>query len=461
MPLQETFWAVHWYACRSIWHSVDGELRAATSGEEILEDATLAQQLQPSAIAFDVLHTNYRPMLGLVRELIGVVPNCDPLLEIWPTGFRTYNLLVPNCLNLPFSLFGFGVEKAILGLAMYTASRAAACAYCSAHTCSFALRRGASPASLVGHRTECEEAVVAVAEGMSRIPCDLTTARCAALAKHFSSSDIEWIVLSVGMMGFLNKFMDAMGVELEAQSIEEVASLLTPTGWVPGKHADVELSNVSILPKVDNPGTYFRVIRQVPSAIRMENGWTADVPDRWPEAGDFLEKHTGYRFPLLGRLRHKRVIRALTTVLRDNLDPVQSEVGLATKCLVAFVYATVVENETLVAEARLLAARLAPELDESTFVAIARAASKPVGDLTSIRQVRAELLDLPTLSERNVASIVLARAASTSPAEINPAILSEVSPLLTSASIVELMVWLSIQQLLHRVGCFYAVTSLI
>jgi hypothetical protein len=440
---------------------VDVELRAATSGEEILEDATLAQQLQPSAIAFDVLHANYRPMLGLVRELIGVVPNCDPLLEIWPIGFRTYNLLVPNCLNLPFSLFGFGVEKAILGLAMYTASRAAACAYCSAHTYSFALRRGASTTSLVGRRTPREETLVAVAEGMSRIPCDLTTAQCAALAKHFSSSDIEWIVLSVGMMGFLNKFMDATGVELEAQSIEEVASLLTPTGWVPGKHAraDIELSNVSILPKADNLGTYFRVLRQVPSAIQLERGWIADVPDRWPEAGDFLEKHTGYRFPLLSRLRHRRVIRALTTVLRDNLDPAHSEVGLATKCLVAFVYATVVENETLGAEARLLAARLAPELDESTFAAVARAASKPVGDLTSIRQVRAELLALPTLSERNVASIVLARAASTSPAKINPAILSEVSPLLTSTSIVELMVWLSVQQLLHRVGCFYAVTS--
>jgi hypothetical protein len=255
-----------------------------------LEDATLAQQLQPSAIAFDILHRNYRPMLELVRELIGVVPNCDPLLEIWPTGFRTYNLLVPNCLNLPFSIFGFGLDKAILGLAMYTASRAAACAYCSAHTCSFALRRGVSIASLVGHRTPREEAVVAVAEGMSRIPFDLTTAQCAALTKHFSPSEIEWIVLSVGMMGFLNKFMDAVGVELEAKSITDVASLLTPTGWIPGKHArpDADRSNVSTLPKADNLGTYFRVIRQLPSAIRLENRWTADVPDQWPEAGEFL-----------------------------------------------------------------------------------------------------------------------------------------------------------------------------
>ena len=64
---------------------------------------TLAQQLEPFAVDFDYLHSNYRPMLALVQELIGVIPNCDPLMEIWPTSFRTYNLLVPNALNLPFS----------------------------------------------------------------------------------------------------------------------------------------------------------------------------------------------------------------------------------------------------------------------------------------------------------------------------------------------------------------------
>ncbi|MGD1918260.1 MAG: hypothetical protein ACFCAD_04870 [Pleurocapsa sp.] len=66
---------------------------------------TIAQLLKPSEIDFDTLHDSYDPMLGLVKELIGVVPNCDKLLEIWSPGFRTYNLIVPNLLNLPFSLW--------------------------------------------------------------------------------------------------------------------------------------------------------------------------------------------------------------------------------------------------------------------------------------------------------------------------------------------------------------------
>jgi hypothetical protein len=96
---------------------------------------------------------------------------------------------------------------------------------------------------------------------MSRIPSDLTIDHRNELAKYFSPADIEWIVLSIGMMGFLNKFMDAMGVELEAPSMADVSVLLTPTGWKPGHHAsDVALPSASTLPEIDNLGTYFRVI---------------------------------------------------------------------------------------------------------------------------------------------------------------------------------------------------------
>ncbi|MEL6985623.1 MAG: hypothetical protein AAFO29_24540, partial [Actinomycetota bacterium] len=62
---------------------------------------TLAQQIEPAAVPFSDLEKEYRPMLKLVEQMIGVVPNCDPYLEIWPTGFKTYNLLVPNLLNAP------------------------------------------------------------------------------------------------------------------------------------------------------------------------------------------------------------------------------------------------------------------------------------------------------------------------------------------------------------------------
>lgn len=424
--------------------------------------ATLAQQLQSSAVSFKELHSNYHPMLELVRELIGVVPNCDPFLEIWPTGFRTYNLLVPNALNLPFSLWGMGAPKAQIGLAMYSASRTADCAYCSAHTCSFALRRGASSAALVGDRKPHEAAVVAVAEAMSRIPSDLTRNHVTELTRHFSSADIEWIVLAVGMMGFLNKFMDAVGVELEAEAIADVGALLTPTGWNPGKHGDamVKMPTAFAEPPIDSLRTYLRVMRQAGGALIMERRWTRGVPDRWPEAGAFLEAHTGHNFPLLSKLCHKRAIRTIATTLRDNLDPAASEIGLATKSLIGLVYATVAGNLTLAQEAKLLATQFSPELDESTLDVVCQFAKHAkLENAASNREFLEELSSLPTLSRKDAACIMLARAASTSPAKITPAILTEVSPLLDPASIIELMVWLSVQQMLHRLICFYAVAD--
>src|ERR1043165_8979036 len=114
---------------------------------------TLSRSLQSSAVDLSQLPQEYRPLLQLLPLVIGVVPNCDSLLAIWPTGFRSYNLLVPNLLNLPFSVWGWGPPAVPLGLALYTASWIVRCSYCTAHTCSFALRRGMPPEMLRGSRS--------------------------------------------------------------------------------------------------------------------------------------------------------------------------------------------------------------------------------------------------------------------------------------------------------------------
>src|SRR5688572_10436579 len=193
---------------------------------------TLAERLKPASIDWSSLHKNYNPLLNLVRELIGIVPNCDPILEIWPPGFRTYNFLVPNMFNLPNTIFGSTSFKASMGLAMYASSKTA-CAYCTAHACSFALRRGARTEAIGGSRTAKEEAVVKLAEGLAQIPCTLTLADVQTVNQYFTPTETEWLVFSISMMGFLNKFMNAVGVELEQEAINDTAELLAKTGWQP------------------------------------------------------------------------------------------------------------------------------------------------------------------------------------------------------------------------------------
>jgi alkylhydroperoxidase family enzyme len=408
---------------------------------------TLASLLDASAVPVDTLHERYGALMELVRKLIGVVPNCDPYLEIWPVGFRTYNVMVPNFLNLPFLVWGVGAPKEVIGLGMYVASRTAGCAYCSGHLCAFALRRGTSKEKIAhaldalgAHGAEvpytpAERALMAVARALAGVPGELDEAARAELRRHFPEAQVKWLVLAIAMMGFLNKFMDAIGVELEGSTLGEVEEILGPSGWAPGKHAGA-VASAAEPPRADTLGTKLSIVPQIPAALALDRRWTTGVPDRWPAAGDLLREHTGHDFPVLGHLRHGRAIRAIAVMIRDNLDAETTVVGLAEKCLAGIVYATVVGDAALGAEVRRLAEhnRVAPALVEA-------AARFAAGEG-----------DAPSTVLR------LARAVSPSPADVDAAVL-EASRALQPAAIVELVVWISVLQMLHRLAVFYPTAS--
>jgi hypothetical protein len=406
--------------------------------------SNLTALLAPSAIPMTTLHDRYGALLELVRTLIGVVPNCDRYLEIWPPGFRTYNVMVPNLLNLPFALWGFGARVDVVGLAMYVSSRTAECAYCSAHTCSFALRRGAAPALVAralddeAAASDAERAAIAVARSLSRVPGALPAAERAELLRRFSPGDAEAIVLGVAMMGFLNKFMDAIGVELEESTVAEVKALIAPSGWSTGKHMDAPPAD-GAAPPADTLGTKLSVLRHAPSALSLDRRWTAGVPKAWPAAGEFLRARTGHDFPLLGRLRSARARRAIAVMIRDNLDAATSVVGLGTKCLAGLIYATVIGDVGLADELRVVAAHVGvPSGTIEVAIAFARSnATPPPGD--------AALL----------AALLLARAIAPSPAAVTPAVV-EAARALEPAAIVELVVFVSVLQLWHRLSLYYA-----
>jgi alkylhydroperoxidase family enzyme len=291
----------------------------------------LVELLVNDAVPLETLHDNYGPVLELVRKLLGVVPNSDAYLEIWPPAFRSYNVMVPNLLNLPQLLWGFGAQRSTVGLAMYVSSRTAGCAYCSAHTCTFALRRGATVeqvASVLDAKRElgtADQAAIAVAHALAVVPASIDDDARAALRLSLSAKDAEWVVLSIAMMGFLNKAMDALGIPLEETVASEVDGVIGPSGWTPGQHMNSTIITAEP-PGADSRWDRVSVIRYAPRAIKLDRAWTAGVPDRWPAVGHYLQQHCGYSFPVLAQLRHRRAIRAIATMIRDNLA--DSVVGL-------------------------------------------------------------------------------------------------------------------------------------
>jgi alkylhydroperoxidase family enzyme len=406
---------------------------------------TLVPLLRDQMVPWETLEQRHRPMLELVRLLLGVVPNCDQYLEIWPPAFRTYNIMVPNLLNLPFSVLGMGGAPAgVVGMSMYVASRTAECPYCSAHTCSFALRRGASPEKLALVTEDAgfsrgERATVAVARSLACIPCELAAAERDELIGAYGAKRAEWIVLGAAMMGFLNKFMDAIGVELEQAVVAEVRTTMG-RDWSPGK-AGAALdprAETKPPPPADGLSTKLRIVPLLPAALRTDARWQRGVPSAWPAVGDFLFERTGHDFPVLSRLHHRRAIRSVASMVRENLNPGSTVIGLDTKILAGVVFAEVVADETLAGDVRAMAGKHAV-----TDVQIDAAARFARGEGDANPKLRAAL--------------TLSRAASPSPARIDADVVATCREAgLSAPAIVELVCWLSVLQMLHRLGCFYA-----
>ena len=378
----------------------------------------LIELLEADAVPFEKLHARYGSVLELARRLIGVVPNCDRYLEIWPPAFRTYNVMFPNLLNLPFLVWGLGAPRSTLGLAMYVSSRVAGCPYCSAHTCSFALRRGATVeevASALDSQptlTAVDRAAVRVARALAVVPAAIDDEARADLRRCFSESDAEWVVLSIAVAGWLTKMMDPLGVPLEESTFSEVDGVIAPSGWTPGRHMK-GTAPAGDPPRADSLVRRLSVIRYAPQALRLDRMWTAGVPDRWPAVGEYLQQRTGHSFPVLSRLRHRRAIRAIATMIKDNLG--ESVIGRENKLAAGLIYARTVGNPALAEELRSLGAR--------------------------------ELPDSPTQ--------LLARAISPSPAAVDQDVI-ESSRAIPPAGIVELVAFVSLLQMLHRLSSFYA-----
>jgi alkylhydroperoxidase family enzyme len=376
----------------------------------------LVSLLENEAVPLATLRARYGALLELADALLGVVPNSHRYLEIWPTAFRTYNVMMPNLLNMPLLVWGLGAPRSTVGLAMYVASRNAGCAYCSAHSCTFALRRGATveevASALDGSGlTAADRAAARVARALSVIPVEIGEDDRIELRRHFSKGHEEWIVLAVAMMGWLNKTMDALGVPLEEPTVAAVNRVITASGWRPGKHWSGDLPS-GTPPRADSIGKRLGVIRHAPKAVSLDKQWTKGVPSRWPAVGAFLREKTGHDFPVLGRLRHRAAVRAIAMMLRDNFS--ESVVGRAEKLSAGLIYAHAVQNDALADQLRA-------------------AGATPVAEST----VQA-----------------LARAVSPSPAAVDAALVAACRDL-SPAAIVEVVTFIALLQLLHRLESYF------
>ena len=137
------------------------------------------------------------------------------------------------------------VDSALKRLLAYLSSMTAGCRYCEAHAIRAAERYG-SEADKMNHIWEyktysafsdAERVVFDFAIAASSVPNAVTDEISENLRKHWNDGEIVEITGVVALFGYLNRWNDSMGTQLEEPAAEDGEKYLGKKGWSRGKHA--------------------------------------------------------------------------------------------------------------------------------------------------------------------------------------------------------------------------------
>lgn len=179
-------------------------------------------------------------LIGLYQETLGFCPNSVITMYHRPEiayAFITLNQAVmENKGNVTSDL------KRLIG---YISSSVAGCRYCQAHTIRAAERYDAHQDKLENiwsfetHPafSEAERAALEFALKSSQIPNAIEDDIAEKLRLYWTDGDIVEILGVVALFGFLNRWNDSMGTQIEDGAIESGQKYLAAGGWNVGKHS--------------------------------------------------------------------------------------------------------------------------------------------------------------------------------------------------------------------------------
>jgi uncharacterized peroxidase-related enzyme len=136
------------------------------------------------------------------------------------------------------------VTSALKRLIGYISSNAAGCRYCQAHTIRAAERYDASKEQLENiweYKThpafsKAEVAALDFALAASVIPNAVTNDIANELRIYWTEGEIVEMLGVIALFGYLNRWNDSMGTEIEPGAVESGNNLLGNSGWTEGKH---------------------------------------------------------------------------------------------------------------------------------------------------------------------------------------------------------------------------------
>ena len=183
--------------------------------------------------------TELQQLVEFYNETLGFCPNSIKTMYIRPrvaSAFIEMNKAVMENRGR--------LTSALKRLIAYISSLAAGCRYCQSHAIRAAERYWASKEQLKNiweYKTspafsDAERAALDFAIAATVIPNSVTDEIAGELRKHWDDGEIVEMLGVIALFGFLNRWNDSMGTELEEEAIKSAEEHLRWKGWETGKH---------------------------------------------------------------------------------------------------------------------------------------------------------------------------------------------------------------------------------
>lgn len=136
------------------------------------------------------------------------------------------------------------VTSALKRMIAWVSSNATGCRYCQAHAIRAAERYGAEQEQLDNiwdYRThpafsEAERAALDFSLAASQVPNAVNAEIKNRLYEHWDEGEIVEMLGVISLFGYLNRWNDSMGTDIETDAVESANQYLGKHGWGKGKH---------------------------------------------------------------------------------------------------------------------------------------------------------------------------------------------------------------------------------
>ncbi len=189
--------------------------------------------------ASDVNDPELQKLIEFYNETLGFCPNSIKTMFHRPQIAYAF-----IALNKAVMQNDGSVTSSLKRMIAYMCSHAAGCRYCQAHAIRAAERYGASADQLEqiwefensSAFTEKEKAAMSFALHSSTVPNSVDDRVAERLRKHWTEGEIVEILGVISLFGFLNRWNDSVGTEIEEGAADSGETLLSNSGWSAGKH---------------------------------------------------------------------------------------------------------------------------------------------------------------------------------------------------------------------------------